>query len=128
MLRQTLAAALLAACLLPAAGAATMMDITKYCKNVANKKNSTQASVVRLINVENGVAQLLIVGFPSSFSISFNGIDLRPYQVRSSDFKCFNLNAGTITFYNLNQLRADSGTLLVKADSLTLKQDIVLDD
>lgn len=120
--RNTILALALAA-LAPASQAGVIFDMTKYC-SAAKKKSSTAASALKIINVENGVVQLLVVGYPSSLSVTYDGVSVVNYKVRENDFKCANKNYGTITYYNLNLTKRSSGTFKVVADNVSLEAEI----
>lgn len=103
-------------------------NLQHYCKNIVNKHNpANEASLLKLISVDKGIAKVLVIGFPKTFRISLNDIDARSTKFKEKDFKCNYKNVGSIMYFDLNKLHMNAAYLSIKADSLTIQQSLTFD-
>lgn len=100
-------------------------DLNKYCRHITNKHNpSNEATLLALLDIKQGIAKVLVVGFPKRFSINLNDIDARFTKIKEEDFKCNYKNAGSIMYFDLNKLHMSAAYLTIKADSHAISKSV----
>lgn len=92
-----------------------------FCDTYDRLKSPQSAHILdlRILKPQGTKIGLLILGTPQNLRLSANGIDLKPYKVKSEEVICSRVRAGEIAWYDLKALKLDAA--FIEAQSGTVK-------
>ena len=106
----------------------TAQDAQNNCVLFYSLQKGSSFKVVKVdvLDAENGVVSVRILGLPNKVSVTLNGMDMGRQKVDSQQIKCGREVVGEISSYDLRSLNIDAGYFQVYAGGFTVGKSVSL--